>query len=118
MKVEWEQEFAAMVASNDEAVCGRLKFNVEAVEWNITELPTDDLVLDGREPTGRETIDPDPDRREALLHDRMQIAGYTQAAQNALVAEWEGRVRMFAEETREMALLGAQVKLRKWRRRV
>lgn len=114
MIVDWEQEFVATVSSDDGTVSGRLKFDVQTVEWSIRN----QTLLGDQTDVLTETIDPDPERREALLQERMEFAGHTQAALNALVAEWEGRVRMFAEGSREMALLGAQVKLRKWRRRV
>lgn len=61
---------------------------------------------------GRTAIDVDPEQRLRFIAERQSVARMDPIIRDAMLAELEGRLRMFRDETKDMALMYARAKCR------
>lgn len=105
--VQWVDEDVAKVLIGPHEVA-ELAWVSET--WTFFRLDTEGKVV---HPVN-EWINVDPDEHRQLSEERGKILIRPPEEHAPLIAEREGRVRMFRDDTRDLAVLGAKVKARKW----
>lgn len=106
MNVTWKDDEHAVLRATDEVsedVFAILMFHDQTAIWSISMSMRPERF-----------IEVDEDRRLAFVEERQRIARLPDSTREPLVAEWLGRVRMFRDETRDLALLGAKLTFRRW----
>lgn len=107
-RLEWDSNDDARVIANDGTVVGGLHWEYLSSGWLFERYDVQG------DPLGMEMIEIDHDQRMTFVRERQEVARLDEATRPAIVAELEGRQRMFRDESKDLASLGARVKARQW----
>lgn len=61
-----------------------------------------------------QAINVDPEQTEQFRQERLAIAYRDASVRPALEAEWEGRIRLYRDDSRVLAEIGARVEAKRW----
>lgn len=106
LTVTWLDDDKGLVAAS---VDGRDPLPCGTVFWAGDEW----LYQADGDPT-TQAINVDPEQTEQFREERLSIARLDQSVRPALEAEWEGRIRLYRDDSRALAEIGARVEAKRW----